>query len=411
MEIVVDFIEKHVVPLSFEISNQRHLKAVGSGFSGLSGLIIISSVCTLIIATLNGIINEDIINLCRTICFGNFSFMGLFACFGIANELWKSYGKDNLQGGFVAIAIFLSISMNNINKETFSVAYLFTAIFVAIISVELLIKIDNIKFIKVRLPKDVPPAVSTTLDSMITLILAIFIFVVFGYVLNTINENLYVSDIITTYIQQPVENVMNSLVGAIIVPLNNSVFWTLGVHGSQAMSLVTNPILSVLSAENMMLAQQGAVEGYNIVTGSFFLAFVWHGGSGATLGLIIAILMCGKKYKSEYKDMLNASIWPGLFNINETVIFATPIVLNPVFAIPFILVPIVNSIVAYVAISIGLVSPCIVQAIPWITPPILSGFLATGSLSGALLSGLTLVLSTLMYMPFVIMSISNRFKA
>lgn len=407
MDKLVYFMEKHVVPFSLKMSNQRHFAAVRDGFSGMSGLIMISSLATLIRATLNGIINENIINICKIICFGSFSFLGLFACFGIANELYKSYDKDNLQGPFVAISIFISISINNITEGIFSVAYLFTAIFVALLSVELLIRIDKLKCIKVKLPSKVPPAVGKTFDSMITPMLVIFIFVFCSYVLNKITAGLYITDIITKYIQIPFENIMNSVFGAIIVPLNNSIFWTLGIHGSQAINLVTNPILSVLSAENMMLAQQGATQGYNIVTGSFFLAFVWHGGSGATLGLLIAIIICGKRYRKNHKEMLNNSLWPGLFNINETVIFSAPVVLNPIFAIPFIMVPLINALVSYFAISLGLVSPCIVQSIPWVTPPIISGFLATGSLSGAILSGVTLIISVIGYMPFVILNKST----
>lgn len=404
MQKIINLIEKYIVPLSLKMSNQRHFAAVRDGFSGMSGLIMISSISTLLIASLNGVIDAYIIKLCRVICYGSFSFMGLFACFGIANELWKSYNKDNLQGAFIAVAIFISISNIGTNNDIFSAKYLLTAIFVAIISVEALIKVDKINIIKIKFHSKIPPAVGKTLDSIITPMLVIFIFISLSYILNTSTKEVYISNIITTYIQSPLENIMNSVFGAVIVPLNNSIFWTLGIHGSQAINLITNPIMTVLSSENMMLAQQGAIDGYNIVTSAFFMAFVWHGGSGSTLGLLIAIIICGKKYRLEYEDMIRNSLWPGIFNINETVIFSAPIVLNPILGIPFIIVPIINSLIAYFTISLGLVSPCIVQSIPWITPPIISGFLATGSVSGAILSGITLVISTIIYIPFVIMS-------
>lgn len=405
---IVEFMEEHIVPISLKMSKQRHLSAVRDGFSGMTGLIMISSLATLILSIPSGVVNEHIISICRTICGGTFSFMGLFACFGIANELWKSYKKDNLQGGFVSVAVLLCLSRNSIDLGTFSVTYLFTSIAVALITVEMLIKLENIKCLKVKLPEVIPSAVGKTLDSMIQPMVVIGSMALLGYILKEITGGLYLVDIITNIIQKPLEYIMNSVFGAIIIPLNNSIFWTLGIHGSQAINLLTNPILSVLSAENMILAQQGATEGYNIITGSFFMAFVWHGGSGATLGLLLSIIICGKKTRKKNKNMLDVSIWPGIFNINETVIFSAPIVLNPIFAIPFIVAPVINTIVAYFVISIGLVAPCIVQSVPWITPPILSGFLATGSLSGAILSGLTLVLSILIYTPFVILN--NKIK-
>lgn len=404
MRKIINLIEKYIVPLSLKMSNQRHFAAVRDGFNGMSGLIMISSISTLLIASLNGVIDEYIINLCRVICYGSFSFMGLSACFGIANELWKSYNKDNLQGAFIAVAIFISISNIGMNNDVFSAKYLFTSICVAIISVEALIKIDKIQIIKIKFHSKIPPAVGKTLDSIITPMLVIFIFISLSYMLNTLTNNADVSDIITRFIQIPLENIMNSVFGAVIVPLNNSIFWTLGIHGSQAINLVTNPILTVLSAENMMLAQQGAIDGYNIVTGAFFMTFVWHGGSGATLGLLIGIIICGKKYRIEHEDMIKNSLWPGIFNINEMVIFSAPIVLNPILAIPFTIVPIINSLIAYFAISLGIVSPCIVQSIPWITPPVISGFLATGSISGGILSFITLMVSIVIYIPFIIVS-------
>ena len=408
MDKIIDFMEENIVPFSLKLRNQRHFAAIRDGVNSVSSLLIISSFSTLILATLKGFINENIINLLRSIFFGCFYFTGVFACFCIANELYKSYKKSSLQGGFVSIAIFISISSSNIIKGVFSLTYLFTAIFVAILSIELLIRIDKLQFIKIKLPSKVPLAVASTFDSFVTPILVLFLFVSFSYILNKLTSGLYIENIITTYIQTPLKSIMNSVFGAILIPLNNSVFWTLGIHGAQSINLFTDPILSVLSAENMMLAQQGATDGYNIITGSFFMAFVWHGGSGSTFGLLIAIIICGNKYRNHHKEMLSNSIWSGLFNINETVIFSAPIVLNPIFAIPFIIIPIINTVVAYISISLGFVSPCIVQSIPWITPPIISGFLVTGSLSGAILSGITLLISIIGYMPFVIFNYKGR---
>ena len=101
---------------------------------------------------------------------------------------------------------------------------------------------------------------------------------------------------------------------------------------------------------------------------------------------------------------------PGLFNINEPVIFGVPIILNPVLMIPFICIPVILSVISYFAIYIGLVSPVIVQSVPWTTPPILYAFLATGDISGALLAAFNLVLSVVLYIPFVIASIKMEEK-
>lgn len=92
---------------------------------------------------------------------------------------------------------------------------------------------------------------------------------------------------------------------------------------------------------------------------------------------------------------------PGLFQINEPVIFGMPIVLNPVWLIPFITTLVVLTTIAYLSIKTGLVHP-VVANIPWVTPVGLNGFLATGGhISGAILSLVNLAISILIYLPFV----------
>jgi PTS system cellobiose-specific IIC component len=97
-----------------------------------------------------------------------------------------------------------------------------------------------------------------------------------------------------------------------------------------------------------------------------------------------------------------------LFNISEPMMFGLPIVFNPVYAIPFCIVPMVSTIVAYIATSLQLVSPTYIL-VPWVTPPILSGYLATaGDFRAALLQVVIIVIGTLIYMPFVLFS--NKVK-
>ena len=135
-----------------------------------------------------------------------------------------------------------------------------------------------------------------------------------------------------------------------------------------------------------------------IVNKPFFDSFVNLGGTGATLGLLIAIFIVGRRNKP-YKVITNLSLAPGLFNINEPVMFGLPIVLNPIMFIPFILVPMVLVTVAYVATATGLV-PAATFMPPWVTPPI-GGFLATKSIAGGVLAAVNLLISILIYMPFV----------
>jgi PTS system cellobiose-specific IIC component len=159
--------------------------------------------------------------------------------------------------------------------------------------------------------------------------------------------------------------------------------------------------MTKLGQDNINMYAQGVgdLSKYHVLAGSFLDAFVYLGGSGATLGLLIAMFIAGRK---RYKQLLALGTPPGVFQINEPILFGLPIVLNPIWFIPFILSPIIMTIVSYASISLGWVHP-VVADIPWVTPAIVGGLLATGGhVSGAILAAINLAISVAIYLPFVI---------
>lgn len=165
---------------------------------------------------------------------------------------------------------------------------------------------------------------------------------------------------------------------------------------------MVDPLMQTINAPAIQANVEAIANGQSapfIVNKPFFDSFVNLGGTGATLGLLIAIYLVGRRNKP-YMVVTNLSIAPGVFNINEPTMFGLPIVLNPVMFIPFILTPMVLVTVAYFATSTGLVPAATVMP-PWVTPPVIGGFLATNSLSGAVLSAVNLLISILIYLPFV----------
>jgi PTS system cellobiose-specific IIC component len=140
---------------------------------------------------------------------------------------------------------------------------------------------------------------------------------------------------------------------------------------------------------------------------SFADAFIYMGGIGVGLGLIIALIIAGKSKQSRMIGRLGAA--PALFNINEPVLFGLPIVLNPIYAIPFIIAPVISLIIAYLATAIGFLPP-VCYVIPWTTPPIVSGLLATGfAWQGPVIQVINMALSILIYIPFV--KVADRIEA
>ena len=174
-------------------------------------------------------------------------------------------------------------------------------------------------------------------------------------------------------------------------------FWFFGVNGGSVVGAVFNPILQTLSAENLAAFQAGGALP-NIISQQFQDLFATFGGAGSTLSLLIAMLLfCRSK---RVRELGKLALIPGIFGINEPIIFGLPILLNPLMLIPFMLVPTINIVISYFCMSLGLVPLCSGVAIPWTMPVILSGFLATGW-QGAVLQLVLVILGVFLYMPFI----------
>ena len=178
----------------------------------------------------------------------------------------------------------------------------------------------------------------------------------------------------------------------------------MGIHGPNTIAAVRDTMFAEANAANLAFAQaNGTAWGAPYpTTWALIDGFGNYGGSGMTLGLVIAIFIFSKA--KDQKDIAKLSIAPGLFNINESVIFGLPIVLNPIFIIPFLLVPIINVLIGWAAIMLKIMPP-IAYGVPWTTPGPLIPFLGTGGNFMALVMGfVALAVSVLVYAPFVIAS-------
>ena len=135
-----------------------------------------------------------------------------------------------------------------------------------------------------------------------------------------------------------------------------------------------------------------------IITAQVNDVFVKSGGCGLTLGLLLSGIFTVKS--QQMKSLLKMAFVPGLFNINEPLIFGLPIVFNPYLLVPFVLVPLIALFVTYFSISMGFMSPFSAVQVPWTTPPIIAGFLLNGW-QGAVVQIINLAISTAIYFPFV----------
>ncbi len=157
-------------------------------------------------------------------------------------------------------------------------------------------------------------------------------------------------------------------------------FWFFGIHGSNVAAAIFEPIwLAILATNSLLVENLGADLAQKEMTAfskPFFDSYMYIGGSGATLALIISTLIFSKK--RELKEVAKFSFAPGIFQINEPAIFGYPIILNPIWIVPFIFAPIANVVVAWLAISIFHIVNAPYIMTPWTAPWFIGALLSTG---------------------------------
>lgn len=411
------FMEKFI-EIAGRIGAQRHLVAIRDGFVAIMPLIIIGSIGILInnfpplgkfelVEWMNGIFGDGNWQAVGgSIWNGTFAVLGLLVAFSIAYNLAKSYEVDGLSAGLISAAAYIMLVPETpdwgLNFAWLGAQGLFVAIILALVLTELFRVLIQSKF-TIKMPEGVPEGVARSFTALIP---ATVILIIVGFFQALINvfADVSIFEMIFNIIQEPLQGLGNTLPAAMVVAFLNHILWFFGLHGTNIIGSVIEPVYLPLIQENLELFSSGmsAFDVPNLVTKPFLDSFVFMGGSGTTLALLIAIFIVVRREKNHpYREVAKLSAPASLFNINEPVIFGLPIVLNPVMLIPFILVPVTLTIISYVALATGIV-PKTVAILPWTTPPLLSGYLVTGgSWRGVGLQIINLAVAVVLYVPFV----------
>ncbi len=348
------------------------------------------------------------------IWWGSFAIISIFLVFTISYFLSKSYDGNPLAAGLIALANFAILipqspsvtsptgetfaAWGNINWGYINAQGMFVAIFVALISTELFIKLSNSDRLVIKMPEGVPPAVAKSFASLFPGIIAMSFFAILTIFIGNVSDGSNIFELVNKFVATPIQNVADSLTSALVIVFFNQLLWFFGLHGSNIIGGVIEPVLLPLLNANMEAVAAGLTPTH-IVTKPFLDAFVYLGGSGTTLALLIAIFIAGKRKQT--REIAKLGIAPGLFNINEPVIFGLPIVLNPILLIPFIVGPLILTAITYTAMSVGLV-PVTIALVPWTFPPVIGGAIATGSIAGGILAAVNLLIAIIIYLPFII---------
>ncbi len=332
-----------------------------------------------------------------------FSIMAIFVTFLVGQQLAKQFGLDDISVGFWSLVVFLILTPYGRIPDVGSAIPLtwlgsrgmFVAILVGLYTTGLF-KLFIDKKIYIKMPDGVPPEVVRSFQSLVPgMVITIGAFIVRVLIESTSYETLH--NLIYTVLALPLVALGTSFFGAILTVFAISILWSVGINSGSMVNGFVRPFWLENQAQNMEALRAGEPLPH-IITEQFF-DILWMGGAGATLSLLLAIFLFSK---SKHVRSIGAlSFFPGIFNINEPILFGLPIILNPIMLIPFNIVPIVFVITQYTAMSIGLVSKPIGFIFPWPTPALISGFLTVGNISGTLLQLFNLFLGALIYLPFL----------
>lgn len=192
-------------------------------------------------------------------------------------------------------------------------------------------------------------------------------------------------------------SVGRNLGSGICFVLLSSLLWFFGIHGSDVLEPMTQRLFQPAIESNAAAVAAGG-QATEILSKTFFDVFVLMGGCGCMVGLFLCILIFSRNKDTRSLTKLSAPMM--LCNINEIVTFGIPVIMNPIFLLPFLLAPMVCLLDSWAAMRLGIV-PIPVREVEWITPVLISGYMATGSLAGTLLQLVNIGVSVLIYWPFL----------
>lgn len=413
-------LEEKLMPVASKIGNNKALVAIRDGITMAMPLIIIGSLF-MVIASFPVQGWEQWLGKIGIADFlwkgtdSSFGLIGLIASFGIAYSLTNQFGVDGVPSGIISLSSFIVVTPFVISDSgagmptTYMAAKgLFVAIIIGLLSGYIYQWFIN-HTIQMKLPETVPPAVAKSFSAIIPGAFIITFWLIVYAVLTKLElPNLH--DIAQVVLGKPLGLLGNKLFGTVIVVGLNSLFWFIGIHGGNVVNSVMQP-LWIANLDENRAAYQAGTEMQHIFTISFMDNLVYIGGGGATLGLVLILgyLARKKKTSQQTKVLAPITVVPGIFNINEPTMFGLPVVLNVMLLVPFILAPMMNVVVSYLAMSSGLV-PLTRTVASWTMPPIISGFLVTGSINGSILQIVLIALDVLLYLPFFL-AVEKQFKA
>ena len=382
MSNVIASLEKVLLPFAVKIGKQPHVNAIKNGFIRLMPLTLAGAMFVLInnvflsfgegsffyslgirldastIETLNGLkgIGGNVYN-------GTLGIMSLMAPFFIGMALAEERKVDALAAGLLSVAAFMTVTPYSVG-EAYAVganwlggANIISGIIIGLVVAEMFTFIVHRNWV-IKLPDSVPTSVSRSFSALIP--------------------------------------------GFIILSVMGIIAWALNTWGTNFHQIIMDTISTPLASLGSVVGWAYAGKTFHIWAKPMLDSFIFLGGSGATLGLILAIFIASRR--ADYRQVAKLALPSGIFQINEPILFGLPIIMNPVMFIPFVLVQPILAAITLAAYYMGIIPP-VTNIAPWTMPTGLGAFFNTnGSVAALLVALFNLGIATLIYLPFVVVA-------
>lgn len=407
MDQVTRFLNRHLVPALTALSENTYLSAIRAGMVSVVPLTIVGGLF-MILAYLPVSGWEALVapylQLLQVPTTATFGLLGVFVCFAIGYDLGKRLRQEAIVSATLSTVVFLMIQLKlddlSFVMDNLGSKGLFTAVLIALISVTVQ-KWFTDRNVVIRLPSNVPPIVYESFLSLSPLCFLVLAFWAIRFVLGVDINHL----VQTAF--QPVVFALNTLPGILVYAFLVTLLWSVGINGDNAMDAIVAPIFLSYLSENVAAMTQGQPLPYVTAYG-FFTTFVNVGGTGATIAL--ALIMWNSK-EPGFRKVSRLSLPTQVFQINEPIFFGFPIVLNPVFMIPYVLNALILTTGTYLLMDLGAINRPFVN-VPWTTPPVIGHYLVSGGDWRAALWGVaSLVIAMLVYFPFAKVAERQRLNA
>ncbi|MBD5432059.1 MAG: PTS sugar transporter subunit IIC [Lactobacillus sp.] len=422
-----DFINKKILPPIMKFVNTRAIVALKDGMVLSLPFIMVGSIFLLLAsfpipAVANWMNQMGLTPYWNQAYNASFGIVAVFAVVGIAYTWAKNEGVEGLASGMTAFVGFLvimdpttavtegsktiipagksaSLLMGFIDRTWLGGQGMIAAIIVGLITGWIYTWFVKHK-ITIKLPDQVPPAVANSFIALIPAAILttgwLIVYIFFQKVAHTT-----MTQWIYTTIQTPLQGVTDSFGGILLLALLVPFFWFFGVHGSTLVGGIAGPILSANALQNAAIFKKygyvDAAHGGHIVIQGLFDQFSTVTGAGMTIGLVVFMAFMAKS--TQLRSIGKLAFIPGIFNINEPVLFGLPVVMNPILALPFFIMPPLSAGSTYLLIKVGILPYLNGVQVPWTTPPIISGLLI-GGWKVAIWQAIILVVSFFVYLPF-----------